>query len=317
MRRTTDARNKANALHSACRRHAVALHPLAWPRIELGGVSISAAMLFAAAVCSTTSARRAARARHARVSVALVWTGISLPRRARPGAGPGSACCSSRLDLQLVGHVVEAASRARRQPVPDLRRRRRFFSAQKLFFALGYKLNCMRTCRNVASHAKQITSPTGLHETTAGACRARSTAVNERIGRLVYWCVLIMVLVSAANAIRAMRFRSPRTPARAAVVSVLGRVPPLLGLHPASQRAHPHRRRRRQPFAPQADLDRHLRHAVLPAAIAVYMMWSSWPIFMNAWTSGEISGSAGGLIRCRRGCCAAGFFLLTCRASPS
>src|SRR5437588_10341721 len=25
-------------------------------------------------------------------------------------------------------------------------------------------------------------------------------AVNERIGRLVYWCVLIMVLVSAANA---------------------------------------------------------------------------------------------------------------------
>ena len=27
------------------------------------------------------------------------------------------------------------------------------------------------------------------------------------------------------------------------------------------------------------------------------MMWSSWPVFMNAWTSGEISGSAGGLIR--------------------
>src|SRR2546422_1555818 len=26
-------------------------------------------------------------------------------------------------------------------------------------------------------------------------------AVNERLGRLVYWCVLIMVLVSAANAI--------------------------------------------------------------------------------------------------------------------
>src|SRR5882724_4337804 len=26
-------------------------------------------------------------------------------------------------------------------------------------------------------------------------------AVNERIGRLVYWCVLIMVLVSAANAV--------------------------------------------------------------------------------------------------------------------
>jgi len=46
--------------------------------------------------------------------------------------------------------------------------------------------------------------------------------------------------------------------------------------------------------------------------IAVYMMWSSWPIFMNAWTSGEISGSAGGLIRWpARLLVPVGFFLLT------
>jgi TRAP-type mannitol/chloroaromatic compound transport system permease small subunit len=31
--------------------------------------------------------------------------------------------------------------------------------------------------------------------------------------------------------------------------------------------------------------------------MSLFIMWLSWPIFMNAWTSGEISGSAGGLIR--------------------
>ena len=42
------------------------------------------------------------------------------------------------------------------------------------------------------------------------------------------------------------------------------------------------------------------------------MMWSSWPIFMNAWNSGEISASAGGLIRWpARLLVPAGFFLLT------
>ena len=46
--------------------------------------------------------------------------------------------------------------------------------------------------------------------------------------------------------------------------------------------------------------------------ISVYMIWSSWPIFMNAWNSGEISASAGGLIRWpARLLVPAGFFLLT------
>jgi TRAP-type mannitol/chloroaromatic compound transport system permease small subunit len=28
-----------------------------------------------------------------------------------------------------------------------------------------------------------------------------------------------------------------------------------------------------------------------------YIMWLSWPVFMNAWVSGEVSSNAGGLIR--------------------
>ena len=46
--------------------------------------------------------------------------------------------------------------------------------------------------------------------------------------------------------------------------------------------------------------------------MAIYILWLSWPIFVNAWTSGEISGSAGGLVRWpARLLVPVGFFLLT------
>src|SRR2546425_129523 len=54
--------------------------------------------------------------------------------------------------------------------------------------------------------------------------------------------------------------------ARAAVVSVCRGVPALLRLHAAAQRAYPDRRHRGSPVAPRSDVDRHLRHALLPAA---------------------------------------------------
>jgi len=73
--------------------------------------------------------------------------------------------------------------------------------------------------------------------------------------------------------------------ARAAVVSVLGRVPPLLGytlLHNEHIRIDvvaANLSRRKQIWI---DIFGTL-FFLLP--IAVYMMWSSWPIFMNAWTA--------------------------------
>ena len=46
--------------------------------------------------------------------------------------------------------------------------------------------------------------------------------------------------------------------------------------------------------------------------VAGYMMWLSWPIFMNAWVSGEISSNAGGLVRWpARLMIPVGLFLLT------
>jgi len=46
--------------------------------------------------------------------------------------------------------------------------------------------------------------------------------------------------------------------------------------------------------------------------MAAFITWLSWPIFMNAWNSSEISGSAGGLIRWpARLLVPVGFFLLS------
>src|SRR5207247_10216654 len=46
--------------------------------------------------------------------------------------------------------------------------------------------------------------------------------------------------------------------------------------------------------------------------MAAFITWLSWPIFMNAWNSNEISGSAGGLIRWpARLLVPVGFFLLS------
>jgi TRAP-type mannitol/chloroaromatic compound transport system permease small subunit len=46
--------------------------------------------------------------------------------------------------------------------------------------------------------------------------------------------------------------------------------------------------------------------------MAIIILWLSWPIFMNAWVSNEMSSNAGGLIRWpARLLVPAGFFLLT------
>jgi TRAP-type mannitol/chloroaromatic compound transport system permease small subunit len=46
--------------------------------------------------------------------------------------------------------------------------------------------------------------------------------------------------------------------------------------------------------------------------MSLYIMWLSWPIFLNAWVSGEISSNAGGLIRWpARLIVPVGFFLLS------
>ena len=137
--------------------------------------------------------------------------------------------------------------------------------------------------------------------------------LNERVGHLVYWLILIMVLVSAANA----SSRYALSIASNAWLELQWYMFSAVFLLCAGYtlRHNEHIRidvvasrfsRRTQIWIDVFGLIFFL----LP--ISVYMTWSSWPIFMNAWNSGEISASAGGLIRWpARLLVPAGFFLLT------
>ncbi|HYX67478.1 MAG TPA: TRAP transporter small permease subunit [Burkholderiales bacterium] len=137
--------------------------------------------------------------------------------------------------------------------------------------------------------------------------------VNERIGRLVYWGVLIMVLVSAGNAtsryalnIASNAWLELQWYLFALVFLFCSGYTLLHNEHVRIDVVSSHLSRRTQVWI---DVFGFLLF-LLP--MSLFIMWLSWPIFMNAWTSGEISGSAGGLIRWpARLMVPVGFFLLS------
>ena len=138
-------------------------------------------------------------------------------------------------------------------------------------------------------------------------------ALNERIGRLVYWLVLVMVLVSAANA--TSRYALDRASNAwlelqwylfAAVFLLCAGYTLLHNEHIRIDVIAGRLSRRAQVWI---DIFGTV-FFLLP--MAGFMVWLSWPIFMNAWNSNEISVNAGGLIRWpARALVPAGFFLLT------
>jgi TRAP-type mannitol/chloroaromatic compound transport system permease small subunit len=137
--------------------------------------------------------------------------------------------------------------------------------------------------------------------------------VNEHLGRLVYWCVLIMVLVSAGNAtsrytlnLASNAWLELQWYLFAAVFLLCAGYTLLHNEHIRIDVVSSHLSRRTQVWIDVFGL----LFFLLP--MSVFIMWLSWPIFMNAWTSGEISGSAGGLIRWPvRLLVPIGFFLLS------
>lgn len=136
---------------------------------------------------------------------------------------------------------------------------------------------------------------------------------NEHVGRLVYWCVLIMVLVSAANA--TSRYALNRASNAwlelqwylfAAVFLLCAGYTLLHNEHIRIDVVSSRLSRRAQIWVDVFGL------LVFLLPMTLFIMWLSWPIFMNAWRSGEISGNAGGLIRWpARLLVPLGFFLLS------
>ena len=137
--------------------------------------------------------------------------------------------------------------------------------------------------------------------------------VNEHVGRLVYWGILIMVLVSAANAtsryalnLASNAWLELQWYLFALVFLLCSGYTLLHNEHIRIDVVSSRLSRRAQIWIDVFGI------LVFLLPMTLFIMWLSWPIFMNAWTSGEISGSAGGLIRWpARLMVPVGFFLLS------
>src|SRR5262245_49453335 len=116
-------------------------------------------------------------------------------------------------------------------------------------------------------------------------------ALNERVGRLVYWLVLIMVLISAGNAttryalnIASNAWLELQWYLFAAVFLLCAGYTLLHNEHIRIDIVSSLLSRRQQIWI---DIFGTL-FFLLP--MSLYILWSSWPVFVNAWTSGEVSG---------------------------
>jgi TRAP-type mannitol/chloroaromatic compound transport system permease small subunit len=141
-------------------------------------------------------------------------------------------------------------------------------------------------------------------------------ALNERIGHLVYWLILLAVLVSAGNAMMRYTFSISSNAwleiqwyLFAAVFLLCAGYTLLRNEHIRIDVIAGRLSRRAQTWI---DILGGL-FFLLPMAIII--MWLAWPMFMDSWTRNEISGDAGGLLRWPvKLLIPAGFFLLSLQA---
>jgi len=137
--------------------------------------------------------------------------------------------------------------------------------------------------------------------------------VNERVGRVLIWLVLIMVLISAGNA-TSRYLLNIASNAWLEMQWYLFAAVFLLG---AGYTLRHNEHIRIDVISSQLSPRTRIWIDIIGTAlfllpVSLYIMWLSWPIFMNAWTSNEISVNAGGLIRWpARLLVPLGFFLLS------
>ncbi len=136
---------------------------------------------------------------------------------------------------------------------------------------------------------------------------------NEHIGRVVYWLVLIVALISAGNATSRYALNMASNAwlelqwyLFAAIFLLCAGYTLLHNEHIRIDVLSSRLSRRAQIWIDVFGL----LFFLLP--MTLFIMWLSWPIFMNAWSSGEMSGNAGGLVRWpARLLIPVGFFLLS------
>ncbi len=122
--------------------------------------------------------------------------------------------------------------------------------------------------------------------------------LNDRVGRLFYWLILLTVVVSAGNAV--MRYAFNRSSNAwleiqwylfSAVFLACAAYTFLNNEHIRidifSNRLSPKGRNWIEVFG----------HLLFLMPLCAVMLYESWPYFMSAFRSGEVSSSAGGLVR--------------------
>ena len=137
--------------------------------------------------------------------------------------------------------------------------------------------------------------------------------LNEHVGRLAYWAVLVMVLVSAGNAtsryaldMASNAWLELQWYLFAFVFLLCAGYTLLHNEHIRIDIISSRLSRRAQIWIDVFGI----LFFLLP--MSLFILWLSWPVFMNAWTSGEISANPGGLIRWpARLVIPVGFFLLS------
>ena len=138
-------------------------------------------------------------------------------------------------------------------------------------------------------------------------------ALNERVGRTVLWLVLVMALVSASNALARYLFNLSSNAwlelqwyLFAAVFLLCAGYTLLHNEHIRIDVVSSRLSRRSQIWI---DI---FGTVLFLLPVSIFIMTLSWPIFVNAWVSNEMSGNAGGLIRWpARLLVPAGFLLLS------
>ena len=122
-------------------------------------------------------------------------------------------------------------------------------------------------------------------------------SLNERVGKAVYWLVLAMVLISAGNAIVRKVFNYSSNSFLEAQWYLFSAVFLLAAGYTLLRNEHVRIDVVAGRFSPrtQAWIDI-LGTLFFLMPMAIMILWLSWPVFVLKFTSGEVSGSAGGLI---------------------
>jgi TRAP-type mannitol/chloroaromatic compound transport system permease small subunit len=138
-------------------------------------------------------------------------------------------------------------------------------------------------------------------------------ALNERIGRSVIWLVLVMVLVSSANALIRYVFNQSSNAWLELQWYLFAAVFLLCAGYTLLHNEHIRIDVLSSRLSARGRLWIDVMGTLLfLLPVSVFVAWLSWPVFVNAWVSNEMSSNAGGLIRWpARLLVPAGFLLLS------